>query len=77
MIHYINSGISYIDIWKMYLFDTVPETLRNCQILVFPSYILGPIFQKPGVKIINYCPGSKIGSNMIFIKMNSSQVGCL
>ena len=51
------------------------ETLSNCHVWGCPIYVLEPKFQKPGAKIPNWAPRSRIGVNMGFIKMHSTQVG--
>ena len=51
------------------------ETLRNCHVWGCPTYVLEPKLQKPGVKIPKWDPMSRIGFNMGFSKMHSTQVG--
>ena len=51
------------------------ETLSNFHVWGFPTYILEPKLQKPGVKIPNWAPRSRRGVNMGFSKMHSTQVG--
>ena len=51
------------------------ETLSNCHIWGFPTYVLEPKLQKHGVKIPKWDPRSRRGVNMVFSKMHSTQVG--
>ena len=51
------------------------ETLSNCHVWVCPTYVLGPKFHNPGVKILKWDLRSQIGVNMGFIKIRSTQVG--
>ena len=68
-------GLSAIEIWSRLGFETVSETLRRCHVYVFPTYVLEPKFQKPGVKIHKWDIRSRRGVNMGFINMHSTQVG--
>ena len=43
--------ISAIEIWSRSIFEPVSETLSNFHVWGFPTYVLEPKFQKPGVKI--------------------------
>ena len=51
------------------------ETLSNFHVWVFPTYVLEPNVQNPGVKIPKWDPRSQIGVNMGFSNMHSTQVG--
>ena len=68
-------GLSNIEIWPMSRFEIVSETLINCYVWGFPKCFLAPNFHKPGVKIPNWHPRSRIGVNMGLRKMYSMQVG--
>ena len=50
------------------------ETLSNCHFLGFPTYVLEPKFQKPGVKIPKWDTRIRRGVNMGFRKIHSTQV---
>ena len=71
----MQSGLSTIEIWSRSRFEPVSETLRNCQIWGFRTYVLEPKLQKPGVKIPKWAPRSRRGINMGFRNMHSTQVG--
>ena len=71
----MQSGLSAIEIWSRSRFEPVSETLSNCHVWGFPTYVLEPKLQKPGVKIPRWDPRSQIGVNMGFSKMHSTQVG--
>ena len=71
----IQSGLSAIEIWSRSRFEPVSETLRNCHVWVFPTYVLEPNFQKPELKIPKWAPRSRREVNMGFSKMHSTQVG--
>ena len=71
----MQSRLSAIEIWSRSSFETVSETLSNCHVLGFPTYVLEPKLQKPGVNIPKWAPRSRRGVNMGFIKMHSTQVG--
>ena len=71
----MQSGLSAIEIWSRSRFEPVSETFRNCHVLGCPTYVLEPKMQNPGVKIPKWDPRSRIGVNMGFIKMHSTQVG--
>ena len=51
------------------------ETLSNFHVWGCPTYVLEPKLQKPGVKITKWDPRSRIGLNMCFRNMHSTQVG--
>ena len=69
------SGLSNIEIWSGSRFEPVSETLSNCHVWGFPTRVLEPKLQNPRVKIPKWATRSRIGVNMGFSKMNSTQVG--
>ena len=71
----MQSGLSAIEIWSRSRFEPVSETLINCHVCGFPTYVLEPKLQKPGVKISKWDPRSRRGVNMGFSKIHSTQVG--
>ena len=71
----MQSGLSDIEIWSRSRFEPVSETLSNFHVWGFPTYVLEPKLQKPGVKIPKWNPRIRIGVNMGFSKMHSTQVG--
>ena len=71
----MQSGLSAIEIWSRSRFEQVSETLSNFHVWGFPTYVLEPKFQKPGVKIPKWAPRSRRGVNMGFNNMHSTQVG--
>ena len=71
----MQSGLSTAEIWPSSMFDPVSETLKNFHVWGFPTYILEPRLQKPGVNIPKWYHRSRIGVNMGSIKMHSTQVG--
>ena len=74
-IHDMSSRLFTIKIWSSSRFEPVSETLSNCHICVCQSYVLEPELQKPGVNIPKWYPRSRVGVNMGFSKMHSTQVG--
>ena len=50
----MQSGLSAIEILSRSRFEPVSETLINCHVWGFPTYVLEPKLQKPGVKIPNW-----------------------
>ena len=71
----MQSGLSAIEIWSRSRFEPVSETLNNFHVWGYPTYVLEPKLQKPGVKIPKWDPSSRRGVNMGFSKMHSKQVG--
>ena len=71
----MQSGLSAIEIWSRSRFEPVSETLSNCHVWGYPTYILEPKFQKPEVKIPKWAPRSRRGVNMGFIQMHSAHCG--
>ena len=71
----MQSGLSAIEIWSRSRFELVSETLGKCHVWGFPTYVLEPKLQKPGVKITKWAPNSQRGVNMGFSKMHSTRVG--
>ena len=47
----MQSVLSSIEIWSRSRFEPVSETLSNCHVWGFPTYVLESKLQKPGVKI--------------------------
>ena len=47
----MQSLLSSIEIWSSSGFEPVSETLSNCHVWGFPTYVLESKLQKPGVKI--------------------------
>ena len=50
------------------------ETLSNYHVLDYPTYVLKPKVQDPGVKIPKWDPVSSGGVNMGFRNMHSTQL---
>ena len=71
----MKSGISAIEIWSRSRFEPVSETLSNCHVWDFPTYVLEPKLQNPGVHIRKWDPRSRRGINMGFRNIHSTQVG--
>ena len=71
----MQSGLSTIDMWSRLMFEPVSENLGNCHVWGFPSYVLEPKFQKPGVKNPKWDPSIQRGCNMGFRNIHSTQVG--
>ena len=67
--------LSAIEIWSRSRFEPVSETLINCHFWGCPTYVLEPKLQNTGVNIHKWDSRSRIGVNMVLIKMNSTQVG--
>ena len=51
------------------------ETLGNCNVWGFQTYVLEPKLQKPGMKMHKWDPRSRRGVNMGYSKMHATQVG--
>ena len=74
-IPYVQYGLSAIKICSRSRFEPLSETLTNYSFWGFPTYILEPKLQNPGVKIPKWAPRIRRGFNMGFSKMNSTQFG--
>ena len=58
--------LSAIEKWSRSRFEPVSETLSNCHVWGFPTYVSEPKLQKPGVNIPKWAPRSQRGVNMGF-----------
>ena len=63
-------GLSAIEIWSRSRFETVSETLSNCYVWGFTTYVLEPKLHKPGVNIPKWDPRIQKWANMGFSKMH-------
>ena len=70
----IQSVLSAIEIWSRSRFEPDSETLSSFHVWGFPTYVLEPKLQKPGVKIPKWAPRSRRRVNMGFRNMHSTQV---
>ena len=71
----MHSGLSGIEILSRSRFEPVSETLSNYHFWGCPTYVLEPTFHNPRVKIPKWDPRSRIGVNMGFNKMHSTESG--
>ena len=58
---FYNRTLSAIEIWSRSRFEPVAETLSNCHVWGFPTYVLETKLQKPGVKFLSGLLGVEEG----------------